>query len=163
MKIQLNYPQSLLYDPRIAIATWFGVGFFPFAPGTMGSIVAVLLAWPISHYLGILGLFIGAISVSIIGVWVSNYYEKYSQRKDSSEIVIDEVAGQWFTLLLVPPDPIYYALGFGIFRLMDIIKPWPISFLDKKIKGGLGVVLDDCVAGIFASLILWIIWIWTSL
>jgi phosphatidylglycerophosphatase A len=70
------------------------------------------------------------------------------------------VVGQWLTLILVPPSLINYAIGFALFRLFDVIKPWPISALDRSVKGGLGVMLDDLLAGVLAAIFLWNAWIW---
>ena len=79
---------------------------------------------------------------------------------DSPAIVIDEVAGQWIALLLVPADPVAYGMGFVLFRLFDVAKPWPIGLIDRHVKGGFGVMLDDVVAGGIAALVLWNIWVW---
>ena len=163
MNKNLSFPRPSLQDPRVAFATWFGGGYSPFAPGTTGSIVAALLAWPISQYLGVIGFFVIIIVTLLLGVWASEHYVRVSGQEDSPAIVVDEVAGQWLTLVLIPPDIIYYVLGFVIFRIIDIIKPWPISFLDRRVKGGFGVMLDDCIGGILACLIIWNIWMMTNL
>ena len=152
-----------LRDPGVLLATWFGAGLSPWAPGTVGSLVAVPLAWPIREYLGPLGLLIAAAAVFLIGVWAAGHYARVSGKHDAGPIVIDEVAGQWLTLVLVPADPVYYAIGFGLFRAADVIKPWPISLVDRKMGGGIGIMLDDVLAGALAALILWNIWMWAGL
>ncbi len=94
-----------------------------------------------------------------VGVWASNHIGR-SGEKDSSAIVIDEVAGQWLTLAVVAVDWRYYVIGFFLFRLADIAKPWPASWADRRVPGGLGVMLDDIFAGLYAALALWLISRW---
>ena len=143
---------------RIAylIAIWFGAGLLPIAPGTWGSIAALPLAYVLVYW-GSLEIFaVATIVVFIIGVWASNITARDMGGGDPSEIVVDEVAGQWLTLLVVPPDLILYTCGFLLFRLFDIWKPWPISWTDQKIKGGMGIMLDDVIAGVYAGVLLWL-------
>ena len=143
---------------RIAylIAIWFGAGLLPKAPGTWGSIAALPIAYGIVLWGGLEALAGATIVVFIIGVWASAIAAKEMSGNDPSEIVVDEVAGQWLTLLVVPPDIILYACGFALFRLFDIWKPWPISWADQKIKGGMGIMLDDVIAGVYAGVLLWL-------
>ena len=147
-------------NPKISatariFAVWFGAGLLPKAPGTWGSLAALPLAFAIVHW-GSLEILAGAtIAVFVIGVWASEIAARDMGVSDPSEIVIDEVAGQWLTLLVVPADPLLYACGFLLFRLFDIWKPWPISWADQKIKGGMGIMLDDVIAGVYAGLLLW--------
>ncbi|MBT3989383.1 MAG: phosphatidylglycerophosphatase A [Rhodospirillaceae bacterium] len=143
---------------RIAqlLAVWFGAGLLPKAPGTWGSLAALPLAYAIAYW-GSLEILSGAtIIVFVVGVWASEVTSRAMGVTDPSEIVIDEVAGQWLTLLVVPPDLILYAIGFLLFRLFDIWKPWPISWADQKIKGGMGIMLDDVIAGVYAGVLLWV-------
>jgi len=142
------------------IATWFGVGHFPIAPGTAGSLAALPFAWLIRTHLGPLALAIGVGAVFVIGVWAAGRYARARGITDPGSVVIDEVAGQWLAVILVPPDLIAYAIGFALFRAFDVIKPWPISALDRKLKGGLGVMLDDLLSGALAAILLWNAWIW---
>jgi len=137
------------------LSVWFGAGLLPKAPGTWGSIAALPLAYALAHW-GSLEILAGAtIAVFVIGVWSSEITSRDMGVSDPSEIVIDEVAGQWLTLLVVPPDLFLYACGFILFRLFDIWKPWPISWADQKIKGGMGIMLDDIIAGVYAGVLLW--------
>jgi phosphatidylglycerophosphatase A len=137
------------------LSVWFGAGLLPKAPGTWGSIAALPLAYALAYW-GSLEILAGAtIVVFAIGVWSSEIASRDMGVSDPSEIVIDEVAGQWLTLLVVPPDLILYACGFILFRLFDIWKPWPISWADQKIKGGMGIMLDDIIAGVYAGVLLW--------
>jgi len=140
----------------IAIATAAGAGFSPVAPGTAGSIVGVFI------YLVIEWLRIGAyyphviIFFFIVGIWASSRVENLWGH-DSSRIVIDEVVGQMITYGIAAGryqlSAFHILLGFGLFRLFDIVKPFPIRYLEK-FKGGLGVVADDVGAGIFALAVL---------
>ena len=136
------------------LATWFGSGLIKFAPGTCGSLAALPFAWLICDNWRAPGLALATMLVFLIGVWVSHFYAQQSPEEDPSEIVIDEVAGMWLTLLVVPPDVIFYAIGFVLFRIMDIWKPWPVSWADRVIKGGAGIMLDDILAGVYAAIAL---------
>ena len=142
------------------IATWFGVGLVPGMPGTAGSLAALPFAWAIMTYLGPLGLAVAVAALFVVGVWASSRYARARGVADPGAIVVDEVVGQWLTLILVPPSLVNYAIGFALFRLFDVIKPWPISALDRSVKGGLGVMLDDLLAGVLAAILLWNAWIW---
>ena len=149
-----------LRDPAILIATWFGVGLVKWAPGTVTSLVALPIAWVLRHYTGSLGLAIATLVLLVVGIWASARFERQTGTHDSSRIVVDEVVGQWAALLLVPADVALYAIGFVLFRIFDVLKPWPISLIDRKVGGGLGVMLDDVLAGIFGAIFLWHIWVW---
>ena len=148
--------------PAHILATWFGAGLFPKTPGTAGSLAALPFAYAINYYLGFIGLGVAIAIVVVIGIWAAHRYSTHTNSKDAGAIVIDEVAGQWLTLLLIPPDILFYAIGFVLFRIADIVKPWPISWIDQRIKGGLGVMLDDLLAGGLAAIILWNIWLITK-
>ncbi len=140
-----------LKSPAVLLATWFGTGYMRPASGTWGSLAALPFAWLISDIGGQLGLFIASLVAFVVGIWAANGYEKLSGEKDASPIVIDEVAGMWLTLAFVPLDPLLFLVGFFFFRLFDVTKPYPANECEK-IKGGLGVMLDDMVAGIYAGL-----------
>ena len=142
----------------IGVATAGGVGFAPKAPGTAGSLVGVFV------YLAIEGLNAGAyyphaiIFFFIVGIWASSRVE-HLYGHDSQRIVIDEVVGQMITFALAADRQLsvpYIALGFGLFRLFDIVKPFPIRRLEK-LKGGLGVIADDAGAGLYALAVLTLI------
>jgi phosphatidylglycerophosphatase A len=135
------------------IATFFGIGRIPYAPGTAASLVAALLAWPIASAYGHWMLLPLGIGVGVIGVLFSGAYAKECGRADPSECVIDEVAGQWVALAFAPVTWQGFLLAFALFRYFDISKPWPISEAEK-FKGGLGVVSDDIVAGVFSGLVI---------
>ncbi len=148
-------PRDLLRPP-ILLATWFGSGLLPRMPGTWGSLAALPFAWVIHLFFGPEGLLSAATVVFFVGVWAANVYVSDVGGDDPGAVVIDEVAGQWLTLALVPAlavplDPVFYALGFVFFRIADIFKPWPVSWADTRIKGGLGIMLDDIIAAIYAG------------
>lgn len=143
-----------LLHPARLVCTCFGIGRAPFAPGTFGSLAALPLGWWLHTQLGTVGVLIGAVCVFILGWWACAVYLMYSGKADPGEIVIDEVAGQLVLLAVLPPTPGFYALGFVLFRLFDIFKPWPVSVADRRMKTSLGVMLDDMMAGFYPLLIL---------
>ncbi len=149
-----------LRDPATLIATCCGVGFVKWAPGSAASLATLPIAWLLASTAGAVGLASAALALFAIGVWAAGACERRSGVRDSPAIVIDEAAGQCVALLPVPPDPVLYAIGFALFRLFDVAKPWPIGPLDRRLKGGFGVMADDAVAGGFAALVLWHVWIW---
>ncbi|HIB72973.1 MAG TPA: phosphatidylglycerophosphatase A [Candidatus Marinimicrobia bacterium] len=129
------------------LATCFKIGHLPIAPGTWGSLAAVIGWWLWLQYLDPLVFIVLIITIFIIGVFATNIIIDHTGEKDPSRIVIDEVAGQWLGLLVLPDGALYIAAAFISFRLLDIIKPWPIRQLEKFPKGW-GVMLDDMLAGI---------------
>lgn len=154
---QLGRPLS---HPSALLATWFGVGLLPRAPGTWGSLAALPLAWLVHQYTGIGGMLAATIILFLVGWWASTDLLRAGGAQDPGHIVIDEVAGQFLTIAAVASDPVKLAVGFVLFRLFDIVKPWPVSWADRRIKGGLGVMLDDVLAGGYALGILSVVGIW---
>lgn len=155
--INRRTPNPSLKRLPILLATWFGAGYLPKAPGTWGSIAALPFAWWIYHAVGVGGLAAATGIVFVVGVWAAQVYVDDTGGEDPGPVVIDEVAGQWLTLLVVPTDPLLYALGLVFFRIADIIKPWPASWADQKIKGGFGIMLDDIFAGLYAAAALFLV------
>ena len=147
-------PVPLWKDPVKMLATWFGAGLLPKAPGTWGSLAALPFAWAMADWGGPALLAVATLVVTVVGWIVSDAYVRRTGVNDPSEVVIDEVAGQWLTLLAVPPDPVFYVAGFALFRLFDIRKPWPVGWADRELGGGLGVMVDDLLAGVYATLVL---------
>lgn len=143
--------------PAALLATWFGAGLLPWAPGTWGSLAALPFAWLIATLFGPPSLVIAAAIVFVIGWWAAGQVGRASGIVDHGSIVIDEVAGQWLTLSVVPPSAALYVLGFLLFRLFDITKPWPASAAERNIPGGLGVMADDIVAGLYAAVLLYVL------
>jgi phosphatidylglycerophosphatase A len=118
-------------------------------------LAALPLAWIIVSWGGTWALAAATLLVSLIGWWAAETYAGQTGIADPSEVVIDEVAGQWLTLLVVPPNPWFYLAGFALFRLFDIRKPWPVSWADRSLPGGLGIMVDDLFAGLYAALFLY--------
>ncbi len=148
------------------IATWFGSGLLPKAPGTWGSLAAIPFALLLYIYTGPYLIIIATIVLFFIGVWASNNIERTAQKKDPGFIVVDEVVGQWIALFPLSFLFIFNNHGFSYFffasisavafiafRVFDIWKPWPIRDIDKNIHGGLGIMLDDVIAGVYALIV----------
>ncbi len=136
------------------LCSWFGAGWLPKAPGTWGSAAALPLGWLLWGLGGTMALAAATLLIFGAGWWASERIVQSDGLEDPSWVVIDEVAGQWLTLLFTPPSLLGYAVGFALFRLFDIAKPWPVCWADQKIKGGLGIMLDDILAGLMALAVL---------
>ena len=145
-----------------AIATIFGIGYLRPAPGTWGSLFAIILAILIVEIFGVIGFVFALLSISIFGWWATSVYLKQIKTKDPSEVVIDELVGQWIAVLPIVISAFYFKLepfdlwpgwisSFLFFRLFDILKPSLIGWADEK-NGALGVMLDDIFAGIAAAI-----------
>lgn len=132
-------------------ATWFGSGALPKAPGTWGSLAALPFAWLIQTGLGPVALVAAALVVFFLGIWVSEHTARHMGHSDPGQIVIDEVAAQWLVLAVVPPSWQSYLAGFLLFRLFDILKPWPIRQIERRLGGGFGIMADDILAAIYAA------------
>ena len=146
------------WHPANLVGSWFGTGYLPIASGTWGSLGALPFAWLIMDRFGPLGLALAAAAAFLAGIWASVVILRRSGRKDPSCIVIDEVAGQWIALLpVLPLDPVLYAIGFVLFRIFDVVKPWPANWCDQRMPGAWGVMLDDIVAGVYAAIALHLI------
>lgn len=141
-------------DPAIWLATWFGCGLMRPAPGTWGTLGALPIGILIYAVAGWIGLLIATIAVSVIGYWAAGKFEEQSGEHDNGAIVIDEVAGVWIALIPAGLSIPHVIAAFLLFRFFDILKPWPISWADKKLPGALGVMADDIIAGVFAALII---------
>ena len=145
--------RKVLTDPVNFLAFGFGTGLAPKAPGTVGSLPGMLLAWAT---LGMgLPVQIGiAVAISLVGIWICGESARRIGVHDHGGIVWDEISGMYVTLLVAPPTVTAWVLAFVFFRVMDIVKPWPIRDLDHRIKGGAGIMLDDLVAALYAASIL---------
>lgn len=159
MKLQFTYGRLpagfTLRDPAALLATWFGSGLVPFASGTWGTLAALPFAYVIWIIGGWTLLLLGTIAVSALGVWASSRVTDTLSVKDPGFIVIDEVAGMWLTLLFAPFEIWAWALAFLLFRAADIVKPFPASWADRNVKGGLGVMLDDLLAAFWSGVAIW--------
>ena len=134
-------------------ATGCYAGYIPIAPGTFGTLIAIPLCYLISELRALEGI-IFIVAFTVFAVWISGQAEKVFKKKDAGLIVIDEMAGFVVTLFLIPWSAKSVAAGFFLFRLFDITKPFPIRSMEEKLPGGLGVVGDDILAGIYANVIL---------
>lgn len=140
-------------SPAAWVAFGLGSGLSPVAPGTCGTLAAVpfylllaLLPWP--AYAGVVA------ALLLLGVWASGRMVRALGREDPQAVVIDEMVGFWITMAAAPAVHwTWILLGFASFRLFDIAKPWPIAGLDREIGGGLGAMLDDVLAGIYAAVV----------
>jgi phosphatidylglycerophosphatase A len=148
--------RALLATPAGWLACGFGSGLAPIAQGTFGSLAA-LLPWLLLRELPLPLYVVILLSGFAVGVWACNVASRALGVADHRSLVWDEFIGQWMALmpLLVLPAPWWaVVLGFGLFRLFDVWKPWPIRWLDRRVKGGMGVMIDDVVAGVFAAVVL---------
>ena len=145
------------------IATGAGSGYLPVAPGTWGSAVGVLLWLAVSRlalpaYLAVLG------ALFLIGVFSAGAAEKIVDRGDPGLVVIDEIVGQLIVLTAAPHHPVAVLAGFVLFRLFDILKPFPVGWIDRHLHGGLGIMLDDVAAALYALLVLQLgLWLFARL
>jgi phosphatidylglycerophosphatase A len=151
-------PQSRLglprWHPAVVLASWFGAGFLPLAPGSWGSLAALPFAWALTAACGKLGLAIALLCLLPAGAWAAQAVVRHSGRHDPGAIVVDEVAGQWLVLLAAPRALPFYAAGFVLFRIFDVAKPWPAGWADRRVGGGVGVMLDDVFAAVYAGVVL---------
>jgi phosphatidylglycerophosphatase A len=143
-------PKQILSDPVLFLAFGFGSGLAKKAPGTFGTLAAVPVYWLFAQT----NLFVYSLLtliVTVIGVWICDSAAKKLDEHDFGGIVWDEIAGYLITMWLVPFTGQAMVLGFVLFRFFDILKPWPIKWIDRQVHGGLGIMLDDVLAGVFAG------------
>ncbi len=146
--------RTLMASPAGWIACGFGAGFAPKAQGTFGS-AAALLPWLLLRALPLPAYLLVVLAVFALGVWACNVAGRLLGVDDHRSLVIDECVGQWIALLPALFAPWWIVLaGFVLFRLFDVWKPWPIRWLDRHLKSGMGVMVDDVVAGVVAALTL---------
>jgi phosphatidylglycerophosphatase A len=139
-----------------AIATWFGCGYAPKAPGTAGSLAALAIAWALHTYAGVppIGMAGLAMLLAVPGIWAAGVVARESGRKDPQIVVVDEVVGQWITLAgATVLNWKSWLLAFVLFRFFDIWKPPPVRQLER-LPGGIGIVADDAMAGVYGALVL---------
>ncbi len=142
-KLNFNY---LLKRPLALLAFGFGSGLSPVMPGTLGTLVAVPLYLLLMHLpLELYTTFVGI--AAFVGVYICGRTSSDLGVHDHSGIVWDEFVGYWITMAAAPPGWYWLVLGFIIFRIIDIVKPWPISLADRHVHGGFGIMLDDVLAG----------------
>lgn len=154
MRLHKLPPHLKLWSPAALIATWFHSGLLRPASGTWGSLAALPFGVSTAYYFGAQGLLLIALIGYALGHWACVVWISQSEDKDPSAIVIDEAVGIWLALLTAPLTPVGIALAFGLFRLFDIVKPWPVGWADAKLGGATGIMLDDVLAGLWSALIL---------
>jgi len=146
-------PRSVWRNPIHFLAFGFGSGAMPFAPGTFGTLAALpiyLLMLPLSlwAYLAVVWV------MTLLGVWLCHITSRDLGVHDHGGIVWDEIVGYLITMIAAPPGWQWIVAGFVLFRFFDIIKPWPIGWVDRRVHGGLGIMLDDVLAGVLAWAVL---------
>ena len=147
---------ELLKRPACFLGLGFGSGLAPKAPGTFGTLAALPLYWlmqdlPLITYISIVVL------AFIAGIWICQKSAEWLQKDDPSAVVWDEIVGYLVTMIAAPSGWQWMVLGFVLFRFFDILKPWPINLADKAIHGGLGIMVDDVIAGVFSlAVIQWL-------
>jgi len=137
----------------LAVATCLGIGRAPLAPGTAGSVPGVALAFVLAYVAGPWAVVLVLVAVVAVGTWAADAVSRRLAHPDPSLVVVDEVAGQMLTLLFVPPTWQVLVLGFLLFRVFDILKPFPAGALER-LPGGAGIMADDLAAGIYGNLLL---------
>ncbi len=142
-------PPSYLKNPLHFLSLGFGSGLAPVAPGTFGTLAAIPLFWWASD-LPLIAFLLLIVAGFALGVYLCGYTSRSLGVHDHSGIVWDEIVGYFITMIAVPLDWRWVIAGFVLFRFFDIVKPWPIRWVDKHLQGGFGIMFDDVLAGIFA-------------
>jgi phosphatidylglycerophosphatase A len=145
-------PKQILSDPVLFLAFGFGSGLAKKAPGTLGTLAAVPVYWLFAQT-NIFVYSLLTVAVTVGGIWICGVATEKLGEQDFGGIVWDEIAGYLITMWLVPFTWQAMVLGFLLFRVFDIIKPWPIKWVDQRVEGGFGVMLDDVLAGVFAGIL----------
>ncbi len=143
----------LLRNPAHLLSFGFGSGLAPKAPGTFGTLAAVPFYWLLSGLSLPLYLALTALA-ALLGIWLCGYTARRLGEHDHPSIVWDEFVGYFITMIAAPAGWQWPVLGFVLFRLFDILKPWPIRWIDRHVHGGFGIMLDDVLAGVMAWLVL---------
>lgn len=141
---------ELLKRPACFLAYGFGSGLSPKAPGTAGTVIALPLYWLIQDVNVWLYLLITLLAF-VAGIWICQQAVNWLKQDDPSAVVWDEIVGYLVTMIAAPTGWQWMLLGFVLFRIFDIWKPWPVALADRKLHGGLGIMLDDVIAGILAA------------
>ena len=146
----------------LIIATYFGLGLSPKAPGTVGSIGTIPLAFVLAYFFGIYGIIVAAIPIAIIGIYATDVLIRDQEEKDPGKVVVDEVVGQLLAFVFVADmlkgNTDYwwlYLVGLAAFRFFDICKMGPVKWFDSKMKNAVGVMMDDVCAGLMAAIVVW--------
>lgn len=153
MKTRNTLPAWIWTRADGLLACGFGTGAAAVAPGTFGTLIGIPVYWlmqtlSLSLYMLVLAC------LFVFGVWICERVARALQVHDHPGIVWDEVVGYLVTMMFAPPGWVWWVVGFVLFRIFDIFKPWPIRFFDLRMPGGLGIMFDDVLAGIYAALCL---------
>ncbi|MEC8859842.1 MAG: phosphatidylglycerophosphatase A [Pseudomonadota bacterium] len=146
-------PASVWRNPVHFLAFGLGSGAAPVAPGTFGTLAAVLIYLALPS-MGWMWYLLMLLLTFVAGIWLCGKTADDIGVHDHGGIVWDEFVGLWLTMFLAPPGWVWLVLGFVLFRIFDVLKPWPIRWLDRRVAGGFGIMIDDILAGIFALLCL---------
>ncbi len=146
----------------LIIATYFGLGLSPKAPGTVGSIGTIPLAFVLAYFFGIYGIIVAAIPIAIVGIYATDVLIREQEEKDPGKVVVDEVVGQLLAFVFVADalkgnlnDWWLYLVGLAAFRFFDICKMGPVKWFDSKVKNAFGVMMDDVCAGLMGGAVVW--------
>lgn len=146
----------------LIIATYFGLGLSPKAPGTVGSIGTIPLAFALTYFFGAYGIIVAAVLIAIIGIYATDVLIRDQEEKDPGKVVVDEVVGQLLAFLFVADSLQHnlqnwwlYLVGLAAFRFFDICKMGPVKWFDSKMKNAVGVMMDDVCAGLMAAVVVW--------
>ncbi|WP_111640966.1 phosphatidylglycerophosphatase A family protein [Marinimicrobium alkaliphilum] len=150
---------EMLRNPDHFFAFGFGSGLAPKAPGTFGTLAAIPIFWLIQDLTPALYLIWLGVTFAL-GVYWCDRSSKALGVHDHGGIVWDEMVGYWLTMFLAPAGLLWMLIGFVLFRFFDIVKPWPIGWLDKRVGGGFGIMIDDVLAGIYALIVLQLLALW---
>ncbi len=159
MKLKRSHTTSakaLGTDPEAWLAFGFGTGLVPYAPGTWGAMLGLPLAWWL-HRGGVIVYAAATIAIVLVGIRLCGHAARRLGVHDHPGINFDEVAGQLVACALAPLDWRWFLAAFLLFRFFDILKPWPIRWLDRRLGGGLGIMIDDVAAGVAAGLLVWLL------
>lgn len=150
-------PSTILKNPVHFFAFGFGSGLSPVAPGTFGTLAAIPIYLALIHSVNSLTYLLVVVLFSLVGFWLCGKTAKDLGVHDHPGIVWDEIVGFLITMYQAPLGWVWIIVGFALFRVFDILKPWPIRFLDEKVESGIGIMLDDILAGFFAWVVLQLI------
>lgn len=148
-----------LGDPWTLLSTGLGCGLAPIAPGTVGSLLGAAVWWFVFADLDYYMRALAALATFFAGVLIVEAAVQRHGLADDPAIVLDEVIGMWFALLFAPKSLPWVAGAFVLFRIADVVKPWPVSRIDTRVTGGFGVMADDLVAGLMAAAVLCAVWL----
>jgi len=157
-----HVPGWQISNPWHWLAMGLGSGLAPKAPGTFGSLAALILWWPISHLSVPLYLMLVVVG-ALVGIYICGRVARDMKVHDHGAIVWDEFIGLWIGLFAIPATWTTALVGFALFRLFDIWKPWPISYFDRTVHGGLGIMVDDLLAGVYTLIVMQVVYrVWLA-